>query len=527
MSSLTPKQFNYLAKSPDLDISLDRARELTKRAWDGVEHQQGRRRRTTPNIWTTFEGRGQPRQGFLSTEVMRMVYMRSEVVRACVDTLVELVCGCDWAVRPVDEEHSKWLRDRNPDEYKDQKKRIRWLEQFFRKPAPHQSLDSFHRVLLRDMLIYDAGAYEIVTAEVKGRVLPLELGSIAGDTVEIDCDESGIPLAYWQSYNVKVNVDFGVDELAYIKLNPVSWSPYGVSPIETAYVSIASDLNANKYNASYFEKNGIPPALLAVMGLSSAEFRSLMSQMRQTSQDNPWNIHAFRAARDAEGKSQQVFDLVPLSTVSNKEMQFTELLTHVVRRITMLYRISPSQIGFTDEVTGGIGSGVAETQVDLMESKGVAPLLRKLEETHTEMVIHGTCGWDDLEFSFTQSQTPKEQQEYQRDAGEVTMGAMTINELRSKWGGRDAVDWGDLPLQPPAGWQPPMTPEQMQQQMMQAQMGMGGPPGQDQGQDEGQGGPEGLTPGQPPSPPGPPTDGMAEQPGLNKAADEKRIIIRW
>jgi hypothetical protein len=353
---------------------------------------------------------------------------------------------------------------------------------------------------------------------------------VAGDTVEIDCDETGLPLAYWQSYNVVTNVDFNLDELAYIRLNPVSWSPYGVSPIETAYVSIASDLNANKYNASYFEKNGIPPALLAVMGLSSAEFRSLLSQMRTTSQDNPWNIHAFRAPRDADGKSQQVFDLVPLSTVSNKEMQFTELLTHVVRRITMLYRISPSQIGFTDEVTGGIGSGVAETQVDLMESKGVAPLLRKLSETHTEKVIHGCCGWDDLEFAFTQSQTPGEQQEYQRDAGEVTMGAMTVNELRSKWGGRDSVDWGDLPLSPPQGWSPPMTPEQQMQQMQQAQMGGGDPnqpPGQPGQPPEQQAGPPGLTPGQPPTPPGPPTQGMAEPPDMNKSADEKRIIIRW
>jgi hypothetical protein len=244
------------------------------------------------------------------------------------------------------------------------------------------------------------------------------------------------------------------------------------------------------------------------MGLSSAEFRSLMSQMRQTSQDNPWNIHAFRAARDAEGKSQQVFDLVPLSSVSNREMQFTELLTHVVRRITMLYRISPSQIGFTDEVTGGIGSGVAETQVDLMESKGVAPLLRSLSSIHTEQVIHGVCGWEDLEFAFTQSQTPAEQQEYQRDAGEVTMGAMTINELRSKWGGRDAVEWGDSPLQPPPMWA--QEKQQSQQMLAQAQGMMAPPP-------PGQEDPNQQQPGQPPEDP--------NQPELEKSA--RRLVIRW
>ena len=499
----------YLHESSDWDMPVADAQRLAKRA---SGEKVGRRARTTPNIWTTYEGRGQPRQGFLSPEVMRMVYLRSEVVRACVDTLIELVCGVDWAIRPRDEERSQWMRARKPDEYRDQKRRIQWLERFFAKPAPHYNLDLFHRLILRDLLIYDAAAYEIVTAEVKGKLLPLELGAIAGDTVEIDCDEAGIPLSYWQSYNVKTNVQFEPDELAYIKLNPVSWSPYGVSPIETAYVSIASDLNANKYNAAFFEKNGIPPALLAVMGLSSGDFRNLMVQMRQTSQDNPWNIHAFRAARDAEGKSQQVFDLIPLSQVSNREMQFTELLTHVVRRITMLYRISSSQIGFTDEITGGIGSGVAETQVDLMESKGVAPLLRLLAATHTEMVIHGVCGWTDLEFAFTQSQTPAEQQEYERDSQEVQLGAMTINELRSKWGGRDAVEWGDSPLQPPPMW---AQEKQQQQQLLQQAQGMAmGQPPMDLSQQQGQPGEDQQEQPQ-------------EQPEQLQKSAEKRLVIRW
>jgi hypothetical protein len=165
---------------------------------------------------------------------------------------------------------------------------------------------------------------------------------------------------------------------------------------------------------------------------------------------------------------------------------------------------------------------VAETQVDLMESKGVAPLLRKLSETHTEKVIHGVCGWDDLEFTFTQSQTPKEQQEYQQDSGELSSGAMTINEFRAKHGGRDAVPWGDQPLTPTVGYQPPMSPEQMQQQMMQAQMGMG-LPGADPSQQPGQ---PAIAPGQPPSPP---AEGMAAPPDLGKAAStsDRRIVIRW
>lgn len=524
MKNLTRAQSDALWNTPDEDLSATevaiargRMNAIQEARQEFDLNKSAQRRRSVPNVFATFKGHGQPRQGFLSPEIMRAVYLRSEVVRACVDTLVELVCGVNWAIRAKDEEHARWLRSRKPSEYQDQKRRIEWLEKFFRRPNPYERLGQFHRKILKDLLIYDALAYEIVSTDYQGRRLPLELGAIAAETIEIETDDAGNPVRYWQSYNVLRETEFEHHEIAYAMLNPCTWSPYGNSPIETAYVSIASDLNANRYNAAYFEKNGIPPALLAVMGLGSAEFRKLMQDLRQTSNDNPWNLHAFRAQRNPDGTDQKIFELIPFTQVSNKDMQFTELLTHVVRRITMLYRITPSQIGFTDEVTGGIGSGVAETQVDLMESKGVAPLLSELEQIHTEKVIQGVCGWDDLEFAFIQSQTPKELQERADDAQEVTSSIMTINEFRSKWGGRDAVDWGDLPLSPPQGWQPPMSPQQMQQQLTMAQQGMGGDPG--------------LPPvenGQP-VPPQQQEEGQAEpaQPEMQKSAGDRRIIVRW
>ncbi|MDA0865997.1 MAG: phage portal protein [Cyanobacteria bacterium] len=543
ITTLSPRQANRLWKGADHDMVLPGGRGLVvPRSPQGnlikaAKAESNGRRRVVPNVWATFQGKGQPREGFLSTEVMRACYLRSEVIRACVDTLIELVCGVDWSIRAKDEEHSRWLRQRRPEQYQEQQRRISWLESFFKRPNVHQSLDSFHRVWLRDLLIYDAAAYEIVTAEYEGRSLPVELGVVAGDTVEIETDDAGMPVRYWQSYNVLGETQFEPHEICYAKMNPVSWSPYGVSPIETAHVAIASDLNANKYNADFFEKNGIPPALLAVMGLGPSEFRRVMAAMRQTSVDNPWNIHAFKAPNNPDGTQKQIFDLIPLSQISNKDMQFTELLTHVVRRITMLYRISPSQIGFTDEVTGGIGSGVAETQVDLMESKGVAPLLGLVEESHTGSVIEGVLGWGDLEFAFIQSGTPREQQERANDAQELTSSVMTINEFRSKWGGRDGVDWGDLPLAPPQGWQPPMSPDQMQQQLMQAQQGGGAPGQEQQGSDAQQGQQQPAPSGDPALPPAPPSP-----PGMAKAAsrgpvpggdgqgpvlDHRRIVIRW
>lgn len=511
MTQLNSQQVHALIHSPDGDMSLFDARRILAKSGGG-DRSNPARKRVTGNIFTSLSGRAQPRQGFLSLEVLRAIYLRSEVVRACVDMLIEFVSAVDWVIRPVDEDRTSFLKRRKPEQYLDQQKRIRWLTDFFKRPNGYEDYENFQRRFLRDLLIFDAAAYEIVVADYgDGYVMPLELGGVPGDTVEIECDSSGIPTGYWQSYNVLHNVPFEEGELAYMMLNPCSWQPYGLSPIETAFVSISSDLNATKYNSDYFAKNGIPPALLAVMGVNEREFRSVMSQLRNTSSDNPHNLHAFRAQRNQDGAAQKVFEMVPLSQVSNRDMQHQELLEFVARRICMQFKVTPSQIGLTGEMAGGIGNGIAEEQAALMQNKGVAPLLRKISHTHTHYVIQGICGWEDLEFGFVSSNTPQEQQEYERSVQEMQTGATTINEHRQKWGGRKPVDWGDLPLAAPQGWQPPASPDQLQQQAMQQMGGGGAPPGQPPQQP-----PQGAI--APPSPPSPPA--------LPSAGLQKSIIIR-
>jgi Phage portal protein len=483
----------YLATAPDFDVTGVDFRRLNKSL-----QQEARRKRTVSNNFATISGRATPRQGYLPVELLRLIYVRSELVRACIDTLIELVSACEWVIRPINAD--KKLKQKNPQKHADQQKRIEWATEFFTRPSNHEDLESFHRKLLRDLLIYDAGAYEIVTARYdNGARLPIELGLVPGDTVEIECDRQGIPEQYWQSYNVLQNVEFEEDELAYLMLNPVSWQPYGLSPIETWLTSISCDLNSGKYNSKFFEGDGIPPGLLAIMGVSKEEYTRAVGQMRKTSADNPWNIHTFRASRSADGTAQKPFEYIPLGQTNN-DMQFAELMRLCVTRVCMAYKVSPSSIGFTDEVAGGIGSGAADTQSDLMQDKGVAPILRKLSRTHTFNVLHKICGWTDLEFAFVQTNTPQEKQSFDRSLQELGQGVRSINEHRSEFGGRSSVDWGELPTVQLPYWQAPATPQQLQQQAMQMQMGA--PPGQPPGHPPNNQ-PPGQNPIAPPSPPSP------------------------
>jgi len=509
----------------DFDMTWEKGRSLLQKSSQALNG----RKRVPSTSYLTLPGGRIPRQGFLSTELMRSIYTKSELVRACVDTLIEMVSGADWLIKPVDEDKTKWLKRNAPDKYLKQQKRIDWLKKFFAQPSKTEDLESFHRKLLRDLLIFDAGAYEMVWMNWKGKRLPQELGVVPGDTIEFECDAQGIPEQYWQSHNVLSPVEFEEDEIAYLQMNPCSWQPYGISPIETAYVSVCSDIEANNYNWSFFQKDGIPAGLLAVMGVSESEYKKIMAQIRQVSHDNPHNLHSFRAQRSPDGTNPKVFEYIPLATQSNRDMQFDQLIKLTVNRVCMLYRTSPSQIGFTEDVSGGIGSGAADGQADVMQDKGVAPILRKLAKTHTTNVIWKGCGWRDLEFAFQQSNTPAEKQEYDRGVQELSLGATTINEFRSRWGGRKALDWGDMPMSNFPYFKPPPTPQELQQQLM----GMQAPPPQpgdpNQQTDPNQPPPPNQPPqnqqqgGQPPKPPGMPPKPGAVPPQLQKSV--KRIVI--
>ncbi len=449
---------------------VNQVRSLSKAA-----EPSDKRRRQISNVHAQLRGQGEPRQSFLSVEVMRSVYLRSELVRACVELLIEYVAKTDWKVKPLDEEKARWLSQNDREGYKKLQRQIEYGTRLFKRPNRTQDWDDFIRMLIRDLLIYDAASFEKVYGTFSnGSRLIYELGVIPGETLQPESNDHGEVVRYHQVYNVLRPITFERHECSYLMLNPNSWSPYGISPIETAFVNIGADLEANRFNQSFFSKNGIPPALLGVMGVSDQEFKRLVASLRQTSQDNPHNIHMLRMQRDANGKVADKFNMIPLAQVSNREMQFRELLDYTVRRVCMAFKVSPAQVGYTEEQAGGIGSGVAETQVDVFANKAIAPILRKLNTTLTNDCLHEGMGFHDLEFTHSQSNTPQEREEYQRDTGEVQMGLKTPNEFRLKYG-HDPVEWGDLPLSASPYWQPPPTPEQVQQQVMQAQQ-QGQPP---------------------------------------------------
>ncbi|HAV42619.1 TPA: hypothetical protein DCX15_01190, partial [bacterium] len=146
----------------------------------------------------------------LSWEELRRIYIQSSAVRPAVDSIVRQVSLTPWVVVGEDE-----------------KKRDE-VERFFNNP--NRNKERFSELLakvLKDILIYDAGAIEKVKS-LDGKLR--EIYARDGSTIKPISDEYGLLRGYEQEVYIQAarrKVIFEPDELIYLSLYPSSEGPWG------------------------------------------------------------------------------------------------------------------------------------------------------------------------------------------------------------------------------------------------------------------------------------------------------------
>ena len=374
------------------------------------------------------------RSGELSYSQMYEFYRKNEWVRSCVDLIVGTCSKTKVKVVPVnaDEEITP-----------ETQKHIEEVEALIHNPNKRdESFEMLRRKILKDILIYDAGALEIVYQGEK----PAELCDLPGDRMRISVDENGYyneeafylipklkPGETWKKDNA---VPFSQEEVIYFMQNPRAGGVYGLSPIESLVNSIEADLNAGEYNANFFLNNAEPSGIINLKGLPKAEltrFKNFWKQDLKTYK----NAHKIFITNIEKG-------IEWLKTSENaKDMQFMEYQKWLLQKILTVYRVKPFVLGIIDETTGKLNS--AEQWIAFKES-AIDPLLSMEAYLYTTKLINAGFGYDDVKIEFESIDIRDESAEAERAVKLVTSGIMTINEVRKKLYGLNEVDWGNQPF---------------------------------------------------------------------------------
>jgi len=401
----------------------------------------------------------------LSYDMLRRMGTKDAVISAIITTRVNQVssftaparynrAGVGYEIR---------LRDQDVTPSKEDKEIITSIETFLENTGydndnERDDFDTFIRKIVRDRLIFDQTAFEIVP-DRKGR--PAEFYAIDAATVRIATEDiiadestSGVKnkdkIKYVQIINGKIVAYFTPNELAFGASNPrtdIYMEGYGFSELEMLIHQVTSHLWAEEYNSRFFSQGGTTKGILNLKGNSSAP----ISPHQLDSFKRQWlsQVSGMTGAWKTPVVSVDGLEYINVSQ-SNREMEFEKWLNYLINIAAAVYQIDPAEINFpnrggaTGGGGGGLGDGGIEDRLKHSKDKGLRPLLRYIEALINKNIV---SKFDQrFVFSFVGLDTKSEKEIVDLNSQRVKV-YKTVNEIR-KEEGLPKLEGGDIILDP-------------------------------------------------------------------------------
>jgi HK97 family phage portal protein len=332
------------------------------------------------------------------------------IARRAINCIKDRIAGMRWRVQP----RQGYLLDAIPDGAE----RLRILTSNFEAPNPDDSFRSFAEQVLEDIIV---GGYGAIEVQATGNAAtPLVLWPVDGASIRINVEWDGSPTSQrYMQINDRVGASQQIklddDELIYVRLNPRTFTPFGLGRLEVAFETINAFLGAHRY-ASRLASNTVVQYALWLQDLTPEHHERL--------------IRWWQDEIEGTGK-------VPILSVESKpevlrfgggtdadlRLQWQEFLLRVVADA---FDLPPFYLG----VERDVNRSTAEEYNDLAFRQAIVPTARLLAESLTRDAIGKKLGWNDLEFAFAELDTTDPLEEAQIQQILLQNGVMTVNEVR-------------------------------------------------------------------------------------------------
>ncbi|MFI5072670.1 MAG: phage portal protein [Terriglobales bacterium] len=376
---------------------------------DGGKVEGKRRTVALPSILNTYGPRADsfPKP----TPINLRRFSETPVARKAINTIKDRIVGMRWRIqarpgRPVGVAADIDLR-------------AQILTDNFDNPNPDDSFRSLSEQVLEDVIVGGFGAIEVETTGDPQR--PLGLWPVDGATIRMRSDWDGMrDSPRYVQVTGKSGPDGTIvlndDELIYIRLNPRTFTPFGLGRLEVAFEAVNAFLGAHRY-AAKLASNSVVDYALWLQGLTPEHHERLIRWWQD----------------EIEGTGR-----VPILSVENKpevlrfgggtdadlRLQWQEF---VLRIIADAFDLPPQCLG----VERDVNRSTAMEMADEAFRQAIVPTARLLAEHLTRDAICKKLGWNELEFVFTDVDSGgDEMEEAQIQAILLQNGVLTVNEVR-------------------------------------------------------------------------------------------------
>jgi HK97 family phage portal protein len=339
-------------------------------------------------------------------------FAETPVVRRAINVIKDRIAAMDWQIRI-----RRGVRDVAFAELK-----LRALRHALEEPNPTDSFRTLIEQVIEDALTGGFGAIEMEPTNDPER--PAMLWPVDGASIRINARWDGQPDTprYAQVMPGQLEsaaIELRDDQLIYVRMNPRSFTPFGLGPLEVAFETVNQFLSAHRF-AGKLAANSVAQYALWLNEATPVQHDRLIRW---------WQDEIEGTGRVPILSSQQKPEVLRFAqgTDADLRLAWQEFL---IRMVANAFGLPPLMLGLEADVN----QSTASEMTDEAFRGAISPLAMLLAGHITRDLFAKCIGWREFEFVFNELNARDEQTELAVQVQLLQAGVLTINEVRAMRG---------------------------------------------------------------------------------------------
>jgi phage portal protein BeeE len=341
-------------------------------------------------------------------------FAETPVVRRAINLIKDRVASMDWQVR--------LKRDHDPDKVAFAGRRARVLRRSLEFPNASDSFRTLIEQAIEDALVGGFGAIEMELTGDPAR--PFELWPVDGASIRINPKWDGQPesVRFAQATSL-VGPDSVIplqdNQLIYVRMNPRSYTPFGLGPLEVAFETVNAFLSAHRF-AGKLASNAVVQYALWINEATPSQHERLIRW---------WQDEVEGTGRVPLLSTEQKPEVLRFAAGTDADLRLT-WQEFLIRMVANAFSLPPVLLGLEQDVN----RSTAESLLDEAFHSAIVPLARLVAEHLTRDLFAKRLGWPEFEFVFNDLDATDEMEEVQMQTALLAAGVLTVDEVRAMRG---------------------------------------------------------------------------------------------
>ena len=341
-------------------------------------------------------------------------FAETPVVRRAINVIKDRIAAMDWQVRV--------RRGVKPEEVAFLSRKLRALRKTLEEPNSTDSFRTLMEQAIEDALTGGFGAIEMEPTGDPER--PAMMWPVDGASIRINAKWDGQPDSprYAQALPGQLEssaVELRDDQLMYIRMNPRSFTPFGLGPLEVAFETVNQFLSAHRF-AGKLAANSVAQYALWLNEATPAQHNRLIRW---------WQDEIEGTGRVPLLSTEQKPEVLRFAqgTDADLRLAWQEFL---IRMVANAFGLPPLMLGLEADVNQSTASEMADEAF-----RGAISPLAMLLAGHITRDLFAKCiGWREFEFFFNELSARDEMTELTVQVQLLQAGVLTVNEVRAMRG---------------------------------------------------------------------------------------------